>query len=97
MSKLDLSAFGAFYRPTGKGVVTRYGCPPGDRSIIGAVFKANGSFDHVDPAFVMALSHDEAIRYACEYKRAVRSGALVEATATEYEKSLRSQEPVKEK
>lgn len=91
-AKMDLTAFGAFYRPTGKGQVTRYGCPPGPRSIIGAVFNAAGGLDSIDARFVMALSQDEALRYSREYARAVREGALVKATPAEYEAFMRSQE-----
>lgn len=99
MSKLTPSPFAAFYRPTGKGRVTRYGSPPGDRSIIGAVFGPSGAVSGIDTGLVIALSHDEQLRYSREYARAVREGALVVATAAEYEASVSPQKSgaVKEK
>lgn len=77
---MDLSAFGMFVRPTGKGRATRYSASGNET--IGIVIK-DGTRS-VDTSIICALTIRECTVWRREYARQIKEGALEKVAAQDY-------------
>lgn len=81
---MDLSAFGMFVRPTGKGRATRYSASGNET--IGIVIK-DGTRS-VDTTIICALTARECTVWRREYARQIKEGALEKVSAEDYQALL---------
>lgn len=88
MAKRDLSMFGLFVSPTGKGKATRYGSP----LQMGAKRDPKTGEVTIKTKMVVAIPHTELLKCGRGYRRQIAEGALKERTAEDFLAYARGEE-----
>lgn len=80
MAERDLSIFGLFVSPTGKGKAVRYGSP----RQLGARRDPETGEVTIKTEMVVGIPHDELVKCRRGYERQIREGALKRRTAEDF-------------